>query len=151
MARPIPTIDNPTVEQRLNACVYLDVRTEQEFALGHVPGAYNLPVQLGSLAGLRDNPDFDAVACAVFPANTPLVVGCHSGGRALRAARRLFDLGFSQVEVHLEGWDGHRDAFGRKTAGWKDCALPTEQATPPERSYPRLLAKAQGEAPPAAR
>lgn len=142
----IATIDNAAVERRLPGCLYLDVRTQEEFGLGHVAGAYNLPFQLGSLSGLRDNPVFERVAQAALPVDVPLIVGCHSGGRARAAAQRLFELGFRALAIHLEGWDGHRDAFGRRLPGWKYTSLPTEVTPRPGRSYAELSARAQGSA-----
>jgi rhodanese-related sulfurtransferase len=54
----------------------LDVRSPQEFASGHVPGAVNVPLpQLGAVAGRY--------------AGQRVFVICQSGGRSLRAPQAL--------------------------------------------------------------
>jgi phage shock protein E len=64
----------------------LDVRTAEEFAGGHVPGAVNVPVQ--ELANRL---------AEVGPREAPVVVYCHSGSRSGRATRLLRDAGYTQV------------------------------------------------------
>jgi len=64
----------------------IDVRTPGEFAAGHLPGAFNLPLQelpgrLGEL-GAKD---------------APLVLYCRSGARSASAARSLRTAGFAAV------------------------------------------------------
>jgi rhodanese-related sulfurtransferase len=125
-------------------CLYLDLRTPLEFDLGHVPGAYNLPMQLGDIAGLRANPAFEPVVLAVFSRDQPLILGCHSGARSRSAQRRLIALGFERLSVHREGWDGQRDAFGRKSEGW-GTTMPVERVAQPGRDYETLRAHASSE------
>jgi phage shock protein E len=64
----------------------VDVRAPAEFAAGHLPGAVNVPVAElpGRLAELE-------------PRDRPIVVYCHTGARAARAARALRNAGFSSV------------------------------------------------------
>lgn len=64
----------------------LDVRSEREFAAGHLPGAVNVPVsQLAvKLETLGDK-------------GRPVVVYCASGVRSTRAASLLRDARFSRV------------------------------------------------------
>jgi rhodanese-related sulfurtransferase len=77
----------------------LDVRTAEEFAAGHVPGARNIPVaeleaRIAELAAARDR---------------DLVVYCRTGRRALTALEILKTNGFQRL-LHLEGdmqgWSG---------------------------------------------
>jgi thioredoxin 1 len=64
----------------------VDVRSPDEFAAGHLPGAINVPLQqLGSRLG-----EFG-------PHGTALVVHCRSGGRSANAARLLQQAGFARV------------------------------------------------------
>jgi rhodanese-related sulfurtransferase len=117
---------------------YLDVRTPEEFATGHVPGAYNVPYQLGDLAGLHPNPDFSRVVAATFPVDAPLIVGCRSGGRAAAAERVLRQAGYTELRVHLGSLAGARDAFGRVKPGWLQAGYAVAQAALPGRSHADL-------------
>ena len=85
--------------------VLVDVRTPEEFASGHLPGAVNiqrdqLPRHFAELESARE----------------PIVVYCERGPRALAAAETLLDAGFPQVR-HLTG----------DMAGWRDAGLPIEK------------------------
>jgi len=118
---------------------YLDVRTVEEFETGHVPGAYNVPIQLGSVAGLEANPDFEACIAAVFPKEQKLIVGCHSGTRSAAAQRRLSSWGYTHIISHEDGWDGRPDAFGRKQGGWRRAPHRVALIATSGRSYAELL------------
>lgn len=81
-----------------HASLILDVRSPEEYAEGHVPGAINIPHnQLGSrLAEIGSYKDKD------------VVLYCKSGGRAGIAANTLQAAGFSKL-LHLDGdMDGWR-------------------------------------------
>jgi phage shock protein E len=72
--------------------VVLDVRTPEEFASGHIPGAVNiphdqLPNRLAELAGAKSK---------------DVVVYCRSGRRSAMAQETLSAQGFKSV-LHLEG------------------------------------------------
>jgi phage shock protein E len=72
--------------------VLLDVRTPEEFAAGHIPGAVNiphdqLPNRLAELAGAK---------------NKEVVIYCRSGRRSAIAQETLTSKGFTSVK-HLEG------------------------------------------------
>ena len=76
--------------------ILLDVRDEEEYAQGHLPGAQNVP-----LAALRhfadDLPDYD----------TPLYLYCQSGGRSLKAVTVLRGVGYTSVH-DLGGINSYR-------------------------------------------
>jgi rhodanese-related sulfurtransferase len=92
--------------------VYLDVRTEGEFAQGH-------PAQM------EVNPDFVAVAEKVLPKGTKLVVGCMAGGRSQRACEMLEDAGYADLTNVTGGFGGARDGSGQIVVpGWRDAGLP---------------------------
>lgn len=83
----------------------LDVRSPEEFADGHVPGAINIPLQelqtrMGELETLKDR-EF-AVICAV-------------GGRSSSATSML----------HRKGFTGARNVDGGTNA-WKAAGYPLE-------------------------
>ncbi len=65
----------------------LDVRTDGEFARGHIPGATLIPVQIleDNLDNLADFKDRD------------ILVYCASGNRSTVASRLLIDAGFKRV------------------------------------------------------
>ena len=88
------------------APLILDVRTPEEFARGHVPGARNIAID--ELA-LRIDEISDHRADEV-------VVYCERGPRALRASGLLADAGFASVR-HLEG----------DMSGWRAAGLPTDK------------------------
>ena len=83
----------------------LDVRTREEYAQGHIPGAINiphdeLPTRLAELPIAKSE---------------EVVVHCQSGGRARLAEEALRGSGYSNV-LDLEGhW-----------RGWQGAGLPTE-------------------------
>lgn len=75
-----------------HAGLILDVRSQGEYASGHIPGAINIPHdQLGSrLAEISSYKDKD------------IVLYCASGGRVGSAAKTLQPAGFSKL-LHLDG------------------------------------------------
>ena len=66
--------------------VLLDVRSPEEFAAGHIPGATNLPVQ-----------QLSERTAELGPKQRPLVVYCRSGARSAQAASLLREAGFARV------------------------------------------------------
>lgn len=73
----------------------VDVRSPEEFADKHIPGAENVPVD--AIVGGRDIGDSDK----------PLVVYCGSGKRAARAAESLRSRGYTRVYElgAMSNWD----------------------------------------------
>lgn len=120
---------------------YLDVRSEQEFAIEHAAGAYNVPLEHAAPGGRAPNPDFLAVVSAAFARDRGLVIGCQSGARSRRAAELLVQAGFSCVVEQRAGHGGTHDAFGRPAeAGWKGAGLPCASTPEPGHDYPSLRA-----------
>jgi len=78
-----------------NPAVFLDVRTAEEYASGHIPGAINISVQ--SLAKrMHDVSKHGAV-----------YVYCEAGGRAARASAMLANAGYSNIKLvpkSMRGW-----------------------------------------------
>ncbi|HTM46428.1 MAG TPA: rhodanese-like domain-containing protein [Polyangiaceae bacterium] len=122
--------------------LFLDVRSELEFALGHAPHAYNVPISQPQYDQLIPNPDFLKIVCANVPRLTPLVVGCHATARSARACAELEGAGYTNLVHVIPGWDGQRDAFGRILPGWSRLGLPAETGDGGERGYAALLAQA---------
>ena len=82
-----PDVD-PGVEQcrQTPGALLLDVRTEGEYAEGHVPGAKNLPLQA-----------LEVIAALAPAKDTPLYVYCRSGARSSQAAGQLQRMGYTRV------------------------------------------------------
>jgi len=102
------TISQKNLAARISdasAPVIFDVRSEKEFASGHVPGAVNLPYDeiTDRLAGQTLDPDDE------------IVVYCESGRRAAVAEEALRHAGFTSVR-HLEG----------DMRGWRESHLPCD-------------------------
>ncbi len=88
------------------AALVLDVRTPDEFAEGHIPGATNVDF-LGD--------DFEK-QIAALPADRPLIVHCAAGNRSSKAVAKLAATGkFAQI-LHL------KSGFN----GWKAAGKPIE-------------------------
>jgi rhodanese-related sulfurtransferase len=123
--------------------VYLDVRTEEEFAQGHPTGAINIPIVFIKGPGqMEPNPDFAGVAGKILPKGKKLIVGCMAGGRSQRACETLEQVGYTDLTNVRGGFGGARDASGRVTvAGWRDAGLPVSQELG-DSSYQALRKKA---------
>lgn len=89
---------------RLETVTVIDVRSANEWADGHLPGALHIP--LGYLAERAGS----------IPAGRPIVVQCQSGGRSSIAASVLEQLGFANVTNLSAG-----------IAAWAAAGLPIEK------------------------
>ena len=98
-----PEITPQDLLARSDAPLVLDVRSAEEFAGGHVPGALNVShEQVAARVGELDP-------------SREVVVYCERGGRAAQAAEVLSDAGF-HVQ-HLAG----------DMSGWREQGLPVER------------------------
>ena len=106
--------------------IYLDVRTEGEFAQSHPAGSLNVPVVFMKGPGqMQPNDDFAAIVEKVIPKNTKLVVGCLAGGRSQRACEILEGAGYTDLTNVIGGFGGQRDPSGAIIGkGWRDEGLP---------------------------
>ena len=87
------------------APVVIDVRTSDEYASGHIPGAVNIP--------------FDQVAARIREVEAPhgVALYCMVGPRARRGEAALLTSGYESV-FHIEGG----------LAAWEASGLPVERA-----------------------
>ena len=99
-----PTTLAAQIEQEA-APLILDVRTAEEYAEGHVPGAINIDYR-------ELNEQIESIESY---ANQPVIVYCERGVRAGVATRLLTDAGFSSV-IRLRG----------DIAAWRNADLPVE-------------------------
>ncbi len=67
--------------------IILDVRTAEEYAEGHIPGAINIPNEDIASEQLEDLPDLNQV----------IYVYCRSGNRSKQAAEKMVDIGYTNV------------------------------------------------------
>jgi phage shock protein E len=107
-ADPVPDIGASEVLARMGETdgpVLLDVRSEEEFAAGHIGKAVNIPHDV-----LADRVD-EVRAYR----ERGLVLYCERGGRAARAAEELQDAGYDKL-YHLDG----------DMQGWRASGLPIE-------------------------
>jgi rhodanese-related sulfurtransferase len=126
-----------------SSVVYIDVRTEGEFAKGHPEGAVNIPVAFPDPArGMVVNADFVKVVEANFPRDKKIIVGCQAGPRSNAAAGLLQQVGYQDVSNMLGGFGGMRDPTGRVVAaGWAASGLPVSQENGDSVSYASLKLK----------
>jgi rhodanese-related sulfurtransferase len=124
-------------------CIYIDVRTEREFAAGHPQGAVNIPVaQPDPARGMIMNADFVKVVESNFPKDQKIIVGCQAGPRSSAAAGLLHQAGYQDVSNMVGGFGGMRDQMGNVVApGWSSLGLPVSQETREGLSYQSLAAK----------
>lgn len=120
---------------------FIDVRTEEEFADGHVPGAINVPLNFSSPSGMQPNPDFVAVMEANFEKGEKLIVACKAGGRSARAASQLEAVGFSSILDMTAGFHGGKDAFGAPIPGWHAEGREVEMNAEEAQTYASCRAK----------
>jgi rhodanese-related sulfurtransferase len=80
------------------ACALVDVREPHEFAVGHIPGATNLPLS-----------SFDP---AELPAGKSIVLVCQAGGRSLRALRDAVEAGVTDIRHYPGGTTAWRTQGG---------------------------------------
>jgi rhodanese-related sulfurtransferase len=76
----------------------LDVREPAEFQLGHLPNAINIPRGVLEFK-VDDHPDLN-------DHQRHILIYCKNGGRSTLAAYTLKQMGFSQVEMLIGGFDG---------------------------------------------
>ena len=78
--------------------VILDVRTAEEFADKHIPGAINIPNEIIGSADIPELPDKHQL----------ILVYCRSGKRSKQASEKLVALGYTNVVEFggINSWPG---------------------------------------------
>lgn len=91
---PPGVVDGATARKLAAAGVkVVDVRTQREFAAGHVPGALNIP-----------HDEVAARHAELGPPSTPVLLYCRTGRRTAIAAKALREKGFSTI-YDLQAYD----------------------------------------------
>jgi len=123
--------------------VYVDVRTEREFAAGHPEGAVNIPGFLAGPGGMMPNPMFLQMMLRLYKPDVKLLIGCAAGGRSAKVCQLLQGAGYSNVVNVAGGFSGARDGSGQVvTPGWEAEGLPLSADGP---SYADMQGRAREE------
>lgn len=96
--RQVTTEEAVNIMQTEENYVILDVRTAQEFASGHIPGAVLLPNETIGTGDIPLLPDKDQL----------ILVYCRSGNRSKQAAEKLAQLGYTNIVEFggINSWTG---------------------------------------------
>ena len=78
--------------------IIVDVRTQEEYESGHIPGAICIPNESIGTEQPKELPDLDQV----------ILIYCRSGNRSKQAAQKLFDMGYTNVYEFggINDWTG---------------------------------------------
>ena len=136
------TIDAKDAAQKIGPdgdATYVDVRTVAEFTEGRPKGrAINVPIEFThpTTKEIHPNDAFMLVMQHTLDQGAAIIVGAHNaeddGTRAARAAERLAEGGFTNVEILSDGFEG-----------WQKAGLPVTGDNRPGVSYVSLLTPAR--------
>ena len=87
-----------TMMEEESSYIILDVRTPEEFADQHIPGAINIPNETISTEEIPELPDKDQL----------ILVYCRSGNRSKQASEKLVALGYTNIVEFggINDWPG---------------------------------------------
>nr|QMU23994.1 high arsenic content 2 [Pteris vittata] len=113
---PIRAVPVKVAHELLNAGHrYLDVRTAEEFASGHIEGAVNIPYMYKAGLGLTKNVTFLEDVAEKFGKDDEVVVGCQMGKRSQMAADELVAAGYTGITDMAGGY-----------LAWRQSGMPTK-------------------------
>ena len=103
--RQITADEAAQMMQEETGFVLLDVRTQEEYASGHIPGAICIPNETIGSEEIPELPDKDQL----------ILVYCRSGNRSKQASQKLAKLGYTNiVEIGgINSWPGETVAGDR--------------------------------------
>ena len=107
----------------------VDVRSRAELDfVGRVPGS--VEVEWKSYPGMVPNTGFLEALAQRVPHDTTVMFLCRSGGRSHDTAALAAQAGYRDAYNVLEGFEGDRDAHGRRNTvgGWRARGLPWTQS-----------------------
>jgi len=87
-----------------NEIKVVDIRDEQSFASGHIPGAFHLTN--GNIVQFMQENDFDV----------PVVVCCYHGISSQQAAQYMLHQGFEEVYSMDGGFEAWRNTYAFETS-----------------------------------
>jgi len=87
-----------TIMEEESGYLILDVRTPEEFAEKHIPGAINIPNETIGTEQIPELPDKDQL----------ILVYCRSGNRSKQASEKLVALGYTNIVEFggINDWPG---------------------------------------------
>ena len=87
-----------TMMEEESSYIILDVRTPEDFADKHIPGAINIPNETISTEEIPELPDKDQL----------ILVYCRSGNRSKQASEKLAALGYTNIVEFggINDWPG---------------------------------------------
>jgi len=96
--RQISMTDAVTMMEEETGYLILDVRTPEEFAEKHIPGAINVPNEVIGTEEVPELPDKDQL----------ILVYCRSGNRSKQASEKLAALGYTNIVEFggINDWPG---------------------------------------------
>ena len=96
--RQISTAEAVTMMETETDYIILDVRTREEYAQGHIPGAVCVPNETIGSGEIPELPNRDQL----------ILVYCRSGNRSKQASEKLVKLGYSNVVEFggIQNWTG---------------------------------------------
>ena len=96
--RQIPMDEAITIMEEESGYLILDVRTPEEFAEKHIPGAINIPNETIGTEEIPELPDKDQL----------ILVYCRSGNRSKQASEKLAALGYTNIVEFggINDWPG---------------------------------------------
>ena len=96
--RQIDMADAITMMEEETGYIILDVRTPEEFADRHIPGAINVPNETIGTEDIPELPDKDQL----------ILVYCRSGNRSKQASEKLAALGYTNIVEFggINNWPG---------------------------------------------
>ena len=96
--RQISMTDAISMMEQETDYIILDVRTQEEFASGHIPGAINIPNESIGTAEVPELPNKDQL----------ILVYCRSGNRSKQASAKLAVLNYTNVVEFggINSWPG---------------------------------------------
>ena len=96
--RQISMTDAVAMMEEETGYIILDVRTPEEFAEKHIPGAVNIPNETIETAEIPELPNKDQL----------ILVYCRSGNRSKQASEKLAALGYTNIVEFggINDWPG---------------------------------------------
>lgn len=107
----------------------IDVRSRAELEwIGRIPNSIEIEWQ--NYPGKQLNPHFLTELKHAVDGESLLLFICRSGARSSAAARAATAAGFLDCYNVLEGFEGDKDAIGRRNTigGWRKAGLPWSQS-----------------------